>query len=100
MIPVLEALAKGEDQAKTRLSTKVEAKTVDIKELAKVMDTPGKLKELTGVDITNQVARDLSAKFGDKLSELLNEPNVEERKKKADNYMRGEYANETYILGY
>ena len=100
MIPVLEALAKGESEATIRLSTKVDERRVNVEELVKGLNNPAKLRELTGVNITNQLARNMSDALARDLEQIMKQSEGPDRQKAADDYRRDQYANKKYNVGY
>lgn len=99
MIPVLEAMYRGESTATVRLTEKGNEVTVDVAEVAAGLGNPKTLEELTGVKITNQLSRNLSEKLAADLQSLQDQPDAE-RAGLVDQYRRGEYANDVFILGY
>ena len=99
MIPVMKALSQGESQATIQMTAKDEPRTVNAADVVSSLNNPAKLRELTGVNITNQLARNLSDEIAEDLEPIMDLPEGAVRNYMVDHYMRGAYT-EKFNLGY
>ena len=104
MIPVLQALVDGQPNATIRLSTKVPEVTVNVADFVNGMNNPDTrldtLRNMTGVIVTGDQSTQLTANFAAGLNNIMDQPEGNARQQAADDYRRGEYANDVFTVGY
>lgn len=105
MIPALEALAKGETSADVRFTSKVGNTSKTVAKWAEMLSNPEESGKMLGASFDNKRSRHLLNRAADKLRDLSEMPDgteteIEAKQKAADDFMRNEYANKFFLLGY
>lgn len=104
MIPVLAALVDDQPTAAVHLSEKVAPVTINVADFVQGMQNPDTqqdtLLNMAGVDVTGGQSTRLVETFAAGLSAIMDQPQGEARQQAADDYRRGEYANNVYTVGY
>lgn len=100
MIPALQALSEGKGVMDIRVTTKVASERIGVRALITALSDPVKASALMRADLSGEEAKLHCKKCVDWLEGLLAIESSTGRQKAAEELLLGEYANETYTLGY
>lgn len=100
MIPALKAMSQGSAFVDVRMTAKENPRNISVPDLIRALRDPNLASALMGADFSSAEAQEASNHFADKLEELRNIPAGHQRNQAAETYMRGEYANDKFTVGY
>ena len=97
MLPALKALSEDRAFVEIRMTSKQAARTVAVRDLIAELRNPDRAGALMGTGTA--IVASQAQKAAQVLQDLINMGPGPERQQAAAEYMRGDYANKTYILG-